>query len=616
MSAVSSFFSQLWRIINGTRKVIINLVFFFILGAVIISISQEEEPITVPENAILVLNPTGVIVEEMTYVDPIDQAINEAFGSQPENPEVLLSDLLDAIERAKTDTNIGAIYLSLEGLYGGGLNKLQAVGRALEDFKTSGKPVIAAADYFTQAQYYLAAHADKVYLNPLGGVDLSGYGNYQLYFKDMLAKLKVSTHVFKAGSYKSAVEPYTRNDMSDEAKEANKVLYDELWNQFKADISAQRELSADLLSGDADRFMALYDAANGDSAQFALNTGLVDELRTREALRSELINLAGYDEEEESYRRINFSRYLDASAPLPVIGKKPAANQIAVIQARGVIVDGFQKPGMIGGDSTAERLRDARLNENTKAVVLRIDSPGGSGFASEIIRQEVLQLQQAGIPVVASMSSVAASGGYWIAASADEIWAAPTTITGSIGVFGMFFTVEESLAALGINSDGYATTEYPRLDITRALPEREKALLQSSVEKFYRDFVQMVADARGMSFEAVDKVAQGRVWTGIQAQQFGLVDQLGTFEDAIAAAARLANLEEYEVTTVEPEKSAREIFMAELFGESLSLFAPSTTQPASMVERTAARVWRELSIIEQFNDPNGIYLLCDVCPTE
>ena len=272
---------------------------------------------------------------------------------------------------------------------------------------------------------------------------------------------------------------------------------------------------------------------------------------------------------------------------------------------------------MIGGDSTAELLRKARLDDQVKAVVLRIDSPGGSGFASEVIRQEVLELQKAGKPVIASMSSVAASGGYWIAASADEIWAAPETITGSIGVFGMFFTFENSLAEIGVHNDGYHTTNLPVLDVTRGLDDGGKQLVQMSIEKFYRDFVNMVAESRDMSYDEVHAVAQGRVWTGNQAQQFGLVDELGELDDAIRAAAQRADVVEYDVEVIEADLSARDKFMRDLFGQA------STWVPASVFEKNHSpiemelqRVWQEVKLLDKFNDPNGVYALCELCPLQ
>ncbi|PTC00312.1 signal peptide peptidase SppA, partial [Thalassospira xiamenensis] len=293
------------------------MVFFLVLALVIIALTSEDDPIVVPENAILVLNPQGIVVEEKTHVDPVQKFLDEALGSGPENPEVLLSDIITTIERAQADEDIGALLLDLSGLRGAGVNKLQRIGAALDEFKTSGKPIIASADFYTQSQYYLAAHADSVYLNPLGGVDLQGFGYYQLYFKDMLEKLKVSSHVFKAGAYKSAVEPYTRNDMSDEAREASSELYDALWQAFKDDLMARRDISSELLNGDFEDFLELFAQADADSATFALQTGLVDALKTREELRTELINLSGFDEEKESYKSINYNAYLTATRPAP-----------------------------------------------------------------------------------------------------------------------------------------------------------------------------------------------------------------------------------------------------------------------------------------------------------
>lgn len=616
MGAVTSTFGQLWKVLNGTRKVIVNLVFFFLLIFICILIFSEEDVIEVPDNSVLILNPTGLIVEEKTFVDPFEKFFEEALGANSDNPEVLLTDILTAISRAKSDERIGALYLDLSNLTGAGLNKLQVIGAALDDFRESGKPILTSADYYTQTQYFLAAHADKVYLTPLGGVMLDGFGYYQLYFKDMLEKLKVSSHVFKAGDYKSAVEPYTRTSMSDEAREANSELYGSLWSDFLAGIAAHRDLSPKLTSGKFDDFMEVFESVDADTAQFAIETGLVDELRTREELRAELINLTGFDEDEKSFKQIRFLSYLDATAPMPKLGENKR-DKIALVHARGIIMDGTQKAGSIGGDSTAALLREARLDEHTKAVVLRIDSPGGSGFASEVIRQEVLELQKAGIPVIASMSSVAASGGYWIAASADQIWAAPTTITGSIGVFGMFFTIEDSLAEIGVNSDGFKTTEIPGLDITRPLPEGAKVMVQRSIERFYSEFVGMVAEARGMTYEAVNEVAQGRVWTGSKALELGLVDRLGNLDDAVLAAAELAQLDDYEVAPVEPDLSAKDAFMKELFGKA-SIWLPEQTAAPSknLVRQSVQRVWNEVKILDQFNDPQGIYLLCDLCPTE
>lgn len=617
MSGIASVFKKLFGLVNTIRKIIVNIVFFIVLILVIGIFAAEEEPIVVPENGVLVLELNGFLVEEKTWVDPVDQFFNEAFGGGGEPPEILLADLLKAIEKAGSDERISGIQLNLTNFMGGGFNKLKQVGLALQQFRETGKPVITYADAYAQNQYYLAAHADNLYMNPLGMMMFEGFGSYRLYFKELLEKLKVSTHVFKVGAYKSAVEPYTRNDMSEQAREANKVLYDELWQAYVNDLANLRDIDARILSGDINAFNAVLAEHNNDFALMAKASGLVDDLYSREQFRQEMITLTGLDKDEKSWRQISHDDYLKSLNGEAYVKDDKKRKNIAIVVARGVIVDGSQKAGMIGGDSTAELLRQARLDDAVKAVVLRIDSPGGSGFASEIIRQEVLELQKAGKPVIASMSSVAASGGYWIAASADEIWAAPSTITGSIGVFGMFFTFENSLAEIGVYNDGYHTTNLPVLDITKGLDDNAKRVVQLSIEKFYKDFVSMVAESREMTYEEVHAVAQGRVWTGKQALERGLVDQLGELNDAIRAAAQYADLTEYDVKLVEPELSPRDQFMRELFGQASVLLPIEATQKLrSPIEMQLQGVWKEVKLLDKFNDPNGVYALCELCPLQ
>lgn len=616
MSDIASVFRKLFGLINIIRKVILNIIFFVLLILVIGLFSAEEQPIVVPNNSLLTLNLSGVLVEEKTWVHPLDAFVNELAGSHNQIPEVVLSDVINAIDEAATDDRISGLNLELSQFLGGGLNKMKTVGEAIERFRATGKPVMTYADHYTQSQYYLAAHADRVYLNPLGMVAFEGFGSYRLYFKDLLEKLKISANVFKVGAYKSAVEPYTRNDMSQEAREANQLLYDELWDTYVADLAQLREIDPRILSGQMEDFIAAVAEHENDIAAMAVTTGLVTALYSREQFRQEMIDLTGHDDEKKSWKKIGHEEYLAAlNGPAKADSEQPADDKVAIVIARGTIVDGHQKAGMIGGDSTAALLRKARLDDDVKAVVLRVDSPGGSGFASEIIRQEVLELKKAGKPVIASMSSVAASGGYWISASADEIWATPETITGSIGVFGMFFTVENSLAHIGVYNDGYHTTNMPVLDVTRGLDEHGKYLIQISIEKFYRDFVSMVAESRDMTYDAVHEVAQGRIWTGQQALQLGLVDALGELDDAIAAAAQRAELENYEVMVVEPDLSAKEKFLQEMFGQATALVPASWTAPTySPLEIQLQRIFKEVKLLNQFNDPNGVYALCEICP--
>lgn len=614
MSGVSTVFKKLFGLINSIRKIIVNLVFFLVLAIIVVFIVAEDEPIIVPDQGVVVVKIDGILVEEKTWIDPVDEFVGDTFGSGSEQPETLLHDVLRAIELAAEDERVSGIYLDLSNMAGGGLNKLEQVGDALLDFREAGKTVVTYGDYFSQSQYYLAAYSDSIYLNPLGGLMFEGMGAYRLYYSEMLEKLKVSTHVFKAGAYKSAVEPYTRNDMSDEAREAASELYSSLWSNFTADLRQLRDIDPRALSGSLDDLQQLLAENDHDLARFAVASGLVDELKSREEFRQRMIDLTGLDEDEKSWRRIGFRNYLTSmDLMLPETGDQ--ADEIALVVARGTILDGYQKPGNIGGDSTAALLRKARLNDKTKAVVLRIDSPGGSGFASEVIRQEVLELQEAGIPVIASMSTVAASGGYWIAASADQIWASPDTITGSIGVFGLFFTIEDSLAAIGVYNDGFHTTEIPVIDPTRKLPEAANNFIQQTIDKFYRDFVTIVAEGRDMSYDAVHEVAQGRVWTGAKAQELGLVDSLGDLDDAVAAAAQLAGTEDYKLVKVEPELSPREQFLQNIFGQAMVLLPESDTPPRlDPIQQQLMRIWGDLQISSKFNDPQGVYALCELCP--
>lgn len=618
MRFIGSMFRYLWRFINAIRVILLNIVFFALLIGFVAVLLQEEDAVEVPQNGILVLNPEGILVEEKTYIDPIDQFFNKAFGAEEPIPEVLLSDVVDALEKAKTDDRIGAVFLDVSGLYPSGINKMQRIATAITEFKTTDKPVIAAADYYAQYQYFLAAHADTVYLNPLGSVAFDGFEYGQIYFNEMLTKLKLKPHVFKVGEYKSAVEPFIRNSMSEQAREANAFLYNELWQQFKTTVSNQRKIDAAILDGKLASYMNAFEQADANMAKMALTANLVDALKTRAEVRTELINLAGYDEDKETYRHVAFNDYIaepsnDAVTPLSS-SKKP---QIAVVVARGQIVNGSRRAGMIGGDSTAELIRKAREDENTKAIVLRIDSPGGSGFASEIIRQEILEAKKQGLPVIASMSTVAASGGYWIAADADQIWAAPSTITGSIGVFGLMITAEESAEALGIYSDSYSTTELPSLNVLEEITEAQKTILQRSTEQFYDYFLEVVATARNMTKAEVNEVAQGRIWTGTQAQKRGLVDFLGHFDDAITAAAKAAGVEDYRVKFIKQSLSPQQQFFAELMGDSTVqalLLADSDKDPQHWLMGTVNTVLQQSKALQNFNDPKNMYSYCALCP--
>ncbi len=618
MAANSSFtkslFVGLWNVLNFSRKLFFNVIFIGLLILIIFSMinAGDDDKVTVPKGGAFVLKLNGNLVIQKQRSDPFDEFASEAFGGNDAPREILVRDVVKALHNAKLDKRIDALVLDLGRFSGGGLDKLRTVADAIQDFKTSDKPVIAMGDYYSQSQYYLAANADKVYLNPEGGMLFEGYSRNRMYYKEAIEKLKVKTHIFKVGTFKSAIEPYLRNDMSPAAKEANEAWLSAYWDQYKNDVAQARGIDVMAFDETVTDFMPKFEAANGDLALYALQNGWVDELKTREAMRQEMFELVGKSENGKGYKGITFNNYMSViNRPFP---KTVKGDAIAVVVAKGTILDGNQSPGTIGGDSTSRLLRKARMDDNVKAVVMHVDSPGGSAFASEIIRQEVVELQKAGKPVVALMGTYAASGGYWISASADKIIASPSTITGSIGIFGMLMTYEESLAYLGVYSDGVETTEFGYNSLGTTLPDSLGNMIQRSIERGYEKFITLVADNRDMTLAQVDAIAQGRVWIGTKAHELGLVDELGSLDEALAAAAQLAELEEYEVTYVERTLSPKEIFIQELLkNTSVWLVGTQVQQSTSPLIGLIRSVVRDIDAISRLNDPKAAYALCLEC---
>ncbi len=536
-----SFLRTLGRGINITRLVIINLVFFsllFLLLLVIVgSIAGRRMARALQDNSVLVLKPEGQLVEQYS-IDPLQRAMAGLSGNQPK--QVQLRDLVGAIDAAAKDKRISRILLLPGDLQGGGFAALREVGAALDRFRAAGKPVIAWAVNLDQGQYYLAAHADRVLVDPQGGVMLTGLANYRLFYKDLLDKLGVDVHLFRVGQFKSAAEPYILDHASAASKQADSYWMDGLWGSYLGEVAALRKLDPAVLRADIDDLPQTIASTQGDLAQLALNEHLVDGLATRAQLIA-MLRKEGVpaDPKGHGIREVGLAGYV---ARMPREGNLFAPG-VAVVVAEGEITGGKQSPGSIGGESTAALIRAAREDSKTKALVLRVNSPGGEVFAAEQIRREVQLTRKAGIPVVVSMGNVAASGGYWISMDANRIVAEPNTITGSIGIFGMYYSVPNTLAKLGIQSDGVGTGPMAgAFDITRPLDPKVGAVIQAIIDKGYRDFVGQVAKARGKSYADIDAIAQGRVWTGQQALDRGLVDQLGGMNVAIADAARLAKL--------------------------------------------------------------------------
>lgn len=615
-SIIKKVFKKLWLILNTSRKVFLNLVFFGFLIFLYSVLTDDSHEVKIPEKTALVLNFYGTIVEQKHEVDPADAIMQEAFNQKEENPEMLITDIKDVIKTAKNDDRIKSLVLYPQNLKRAGLHHLQEIGAAINDFKESGKEVVAYGDYFSQDQYFLASYADKVWINPEGAIVLEGFGRYRTYFKAALEKLNVTQHVFKVGTYKSAVEPYIRDNMSEQAKEANKEWLTQLWTSYKHDVAENRNLDMNNFDETAVGLLAKLEQAEGSFGLYALQSGLVDELRTREEIRVAMIDKVGKASSGDQYNQISYKDYLKANkAPFPVVN--PMTDKVAIVVAKGTILNGDQDPGTIGGDSTAKLLRKARLNDKVKAVVLRVDSGGGSAYASEIIRQEVELLKAAGKPVIASMANYAASGGYWISASANEIWASPNTITGSIGIFGMFPTFERALDKLGIHTDGVGTTDLAGLSVSRPLNKDIGNIIQASINRGYKEFITLVSQSRGMTLEEVDAIGQGRVWTGAKAQELGLVDKLGNLDDAVVAAADRAGLKVYDTWLIEKELSAKDMFLRNMF-ESAQAFLPEAESPmASLANPTLKqrimKMINEFESINQLNDPRGIYSVCLTC---
>ncbi|MBA6342496.1 signal peptide peptidase SppA [Colwellia sp. MB02u-10] len=606
----------LFGLLNTSRKIIINLVFFTLLLIFIIAITRDEKNITVEPGSALILNIRGDIVEQKHDIDPMDAFINEALEQPNTASEVLLTDIISVIKQAATDDRISMMVLDLENMQGSGITKLSDIAKALTEFKSQGKKIIAIGEQYSQNQYYLASYADDIWLNPKGWMLLDGYGRYQLYFKSALEKLSISQHIFRVGTYKSAVEPYIRDSMSTAAKEANQLWLTDLWQQYKIDVAQQRNFAVSNFDENIDVLVTKLKAANGNIAEYALANNWVDALKTREQMKQDLIKVVGSNG-DKGYKNIAFDDYLTLFNSNTSMDST-STNKVAVIVAKGTILTGNQKPGTIGGTSTAALLRQARDNENVKAVVLRVDSPGGSAYASEIIRQEVELLKAAGKPVVASMGTYAASGGYWISAPADKIYASPTTITGSIGIFGFFMTFENTLSKLGIYTDGVGTTDIAGFGITRELTPGMANIIQLNIERGYRDFVELVANNRNMTTAQVDAIAQGRVWSGSKALELGLVDALGDLDNAIEAAAQLANLEDYDRLLIEKEKSPRTLFLQSLLGQASIFFGQPTENIYSENKLTSliSTLSLELKQLAQLNDPQGIYSFCLACEIE
>ncbi|ELB2007141.1 TPA: signal peptide peptidase SppA [Vibrio parahaemolyticus] len=605
-------FKGIWKSITFIRLALANLIFLLMIAVFYFAFTYtgEGRPVIEKESA-LVMNLSGPIVEQRRYVNPMDSVAGSLLGNEMPKENVLF-DIVDTIRYAKDDAKVSGLVLALRDLPETNLTKLRYIAKALNEFKASGKPVYAVGDFYNQSQYYLASYADKVYMAPDGGVLIKGYSAYSMYYKTLLEKLDVSTHVFRVGTYKSAIEPFIRDDMSDAAKESATRWVTQLWSAFVDDVTTNRNINAKVLNPTMEELLTEMKSVDGDLAQLAVKMGLIDELATRQDIRTLFAKEFGSDG-KDSYNAISYYDYLATIRPDYTL----ANHDIAVVVASGAIMDGQQPRGTVGGDTVASLLRQARNDEKVKAVVLRVDSPGGSAFASEVIRNEVEALKKAGKPVVVSMSSLAASGGYWISMSADKIVAQPTTLTGSIGIFSVITTFEKGFSKLGINTDGVGTSPFSGDGITTGLSEGASQAFQLGIEHGYKRFISLVGSNRDMTVEEVDKVAQGRVWTGQDALSFGLVDQMGDFDDAVELAAKLANVTDYGIYWVEEPLSPTELFLQEFMNQvKVSLGVDATSLLPKSLQPVAQQFEQDASLLQSFNDPKGQYAFCLNCQVQ
>ncbi|WP_019452760.1 signal peptide peptidase SppA [Serratia surfactantfaciens] len=607
---IAGIFRWTWRLLNFIRELILNLflVLLILVGVGIYLSFQSSSTSTAPARGALLVDLSGVVVDQPSVNNRVRQWGRELLGASSSRlQENSLFDVVDSIRKAKDDKNITGMVLQLNDFAGADQPSLRYIGKALREFRDSGKPIFAIGDSYNQTQYYLASYANKVYLSPQGAVDLHGFATNNLYYKSLLDMLKVTTNIFRVGTYKSAVEPLIRDDMSPAAREADSRWIGGLWQNYLETVAANRQLTPQQLFPGAAGVLSGLQAAGGDTARYALDNKLVDELASRTAIENQLVKTFGWDKQANDFNAISIYDYQP----------KPDANQggkIAVVFANGAIMDGPQTPGNVGGDTTAAELRQARLDPAIKAVVFRVNSPGGSVSASEVIRSELAAVRAAGKPVVVSMGGMAASGGYWVSTPADYIIASPSTLTGSIGIFGIINTYEKTLDTLGVHTDGVATSPLADIAVTKALPQEFSQMMQLNIENGYKNFLDLVAKSRKMTPQQVDQIAQGHVWLGSDAKANGLVDQLGDFDDAVKKAAELAKLQQWQLDWFVDTPSLSDMVLSQ-FGVSIHGMLPAAIQamlPAPLAS-VANAVKEQPGLFNNLNDPQNRYAICLTC---
>ena len=604
-----------WKALCFIRDLVMNVVFlgFVLLLMAIISFSSGgKKSTTLTEEGGLLLNLDGYLADNRDETLRWQDALSELNGEYVPR-KISTFDVVSAIEYAQQDPQIKGLVLDLNHFEGADLPALDFIGATINRFKESGKPVIAYADNYTQGQYYLASFANEIYLNTIGQVDIHGLAQENLYFKDMLDKLAVTPHIFRVGTYKSAVEPFMRNDMSVEAKTNMQRWLNLMWNHYTSMVSENRHIKSNELLPAAKQYLAELKTLKGDSTRYAQKRGLVTHLTTRFDLEKKLTALFGKNADGEA-NLVTFDDYL-TQFPDRLTPQDNSPNKIAVVNVEGTIIDGESDEENVGGDTIARLLRKAYDDKAVKAVILRVNSPGGSAFASEIIRQEAENLQKIGKPVIVSMGAMAASGGYWISSTSDYIIADANTITGSIGIFAMFPTFENSIKKIGVNADGVSTTELANTSAFSPLVKPVQDIYQTEIEHGYDRFLEIVSKGRQLSKTQVDKLAQGQVWLGSDAFQNGLVDEIGSFNEAVNKAEQLVN---------QRQDTAVQDFSVEWFtDDNVSLISTLLRDTKKGTQEQLVKwlglpapiqkLQKELNVLTKFNDPKGQYLYCLNC---
>ena len=601
MSALSVI-KSIWKIINLIREIFLNLVFLIIILLIfsgIALIKEVNKQDVIPQSGSLIMDLEGVVVDNSLYSDEIYEIQDKIYGKKVNlSRENSLFDLVQKISQATSDPNIKSLVLKLDNFVGADMSSLQYIGKYLTKFKAANKPIYAIGSNFNQSQYYLASYANKIYLTPLGAVNVFGLSANNLYYKTLLENLKVNTHVFRVGTYKSAIEPFIRDNMSEEARSNTSRWLNLMWNNYLGDISQERKKAPSQLVPLPENMLSELKAANGNMAQYALSNGLIDAIATNQEFELE-INIKN---------RVSIYDYqLKETA-------KPATEEpkIAVVFVNGTITNGENSSNVAGSQDIVEQLRNIRKNlnkNNIQAVILRVNSPGGSVDASEAIRNELEALRSYQIPVVVSMGGMAASGGYWISTASDYIVASPNTITGSIGIFGIVPTFENSLSHIGVYNDGVSTSPLANRSLTQNLSSEMNQFIQMNIDNGYHTFISLVAKARNMTTEQVDNIAQGQVWLGSEGSKNGLVDKLGDFDDAIEMAATLANISDYQIDWQKQEGNWLNAF----YSDMIAMMPKSTAEVLFEQIPEIKQLKQQVSFWDKFQDGQNRYIYCLNC---